>query len=127
MRRPIRIGVQIQPQHADYATLRAVWREVEALGVDTVFVWDHFYPLSPPDRMHRPGARLGDADGLHFECMTLLGAIAASTERVEFGALVLSNGYRNPNLTARHGAHPRSDFGWSPYSRDRRRLVATRF
>jgi probable F420-dependent oxidoreductase len=96
----VRIGVQVQPQHADYATLRAVWREAEALGVDTVFVWDHFYPLSQPGSMHRPGARLGDADGLHFECMTLLGALAATTERVEFGALVLSNGYRNPNLTA---------------------------
>ena len=42
----MRVGVQVQPQHADFEGMRRAWREAEELGVDTIFTWDHFYPLS---------------------------------------------------------------------------------
>jgi probable F420-dependent oxidoreductase len=84
----IRIGVQIQPQHSDFAAMQRAWREVEELGADTIYTWDHFYPL------------YGDPEGLHYDGLVSLTALAAATSRVKIGGLVFCNSYRNPQLLA---------------------------
>jgi probable F420-dependent oxidoreductase len=84
----MRVGVQIQPQHADFEAMRRAWAEADELGVDSIFTWDHFFPLS------------GDPDGKHFEGISTLSALACATSRAQVGALVICNAYRNPELLA---------------------------
>lgn len=69
------VGVTLPQFRHDAETAVVVARQAEAVGLDGVFVFDHLWPLGQPTR-----------PALHS--LTLLGALAAETERVAMGPLV---------------------------------------
>ena len=99
--------------------IRSMAETCEEVGFDSVWLNDHFMFRPPPDR---------DEVYPWMECLVGLGAIAAITSRVRFGALVAGVPYRNPALFAKMSttldviSHGRSivgiGAGWHKYEFD---------
>ncbi len=77
-----------EPERAWQRTCE-VTRHAERLGVESIWLFDHFTTTPRP------------TDELTFESFTSLSALAAMTERVRLGQIVICNGFRNPALTAK--------------------------
>jgi F420-dependent oxidoreductase-like protein len=80
-----------EPERA-WARTVAVTQQAEALGFESVWLFDHFHTVPRP------------TDEITFESFTSLSALAALTDRVRLGQIVLCNGFRNPALTAKMAA-----------------------
>ncbi len=76
----------------DYPELERFTIEAEAIGYETVWIFDHFLPLYTD-----PGERC-------LEATTTLTALLVRTSRIRGGFLVLGNSYRHPAIVAKLGA-----------------------
>jgi alkanesulfonate monooxygenase SsuD/methylene tetrahydromethanopterin reductase-like flavin-dependent oxidoreductase (luciferase family) len=84
------IGVVLPQVAADWPQVLEASEHAEAAGADSVWVIDHVLGF-PADR------------GI-LEAWTVMSAVAARTERVEIGAQVLCQSFRNPALLAKMAA-----------------------
>ena len=90
--RGMRIGFKTSQTNVDWPTLKATWELGDSLPVfDSGWIFDHFVALGP------------DGGGSH-EAFALIGALAAVTNRLQLGHMVLGNTYRHPALVAKSGA-----------------------
>jgi F420-dependent oxidoreductase-like protein len=66
-----------------------VARQADRLGFESIWLFDHFHTVPRP------------TDEITFESFTTLSALAALTERVRLGHVVICTAFRNPALTAK--------------------------
>jgi F420-dependent oxidoreductase-like protein len=66
-----------------------VARQADRLGFESIWLFDHFQTVPRP------------TDEITFESFTTLSALAAQTDRVRLGHIVICTAFRNPALTAK--------------------------
>lgn len=110
----LRFGIKTAQHHAEYADILRVWKEADSIDTfEHAWLFDHFAPIQ------------GDLDGPCMDGWTLLGALAAETERIRLGLMVTGNTYRHPAVLAKIAttvdviSNGRLDFGvgagWNEY------------
>jgi alkanesulfonate monooxygenase SsuD/methylene tetrahydromethanopterin reductase-like flavin-dependent oxidoreductase (luciferase family) len=85
----IKIGALCWNQYTDWASLLGAGRRADRLGFDSLWTWDHVYPI------------VGSEMGPMFEGYLTITAWAQATQRVRLGLMVGANPFRNPALVAK--------------------------
>jgi alkanesulfonate monooxygenase SsuD/methylene tetrahydromethanopterin reductase-like flavin-dependent oxidoreductase (luciferase family) len=89
MTEAIRLGALCWNQYTTWPELREAGIRADGLGYDSLWTWDHLYPI------------VGSDDGPIFEGWLTLAAWAEATETVRIGLMVGANTFRNPALVAK--------------------------
>jgi alkanesulfonate monooxygenase SsuD/methylene tetrahydromethanopterin reductase-like flavin-dependent oxidoreductase (luciferase family) len=86
---PLKFGANCWNQYSDWPAFLAAQQRAERLGYDSLWTWDHLYPI------------VGDHQGPIFEAYVAMAAVAQSTSRATIGLMVGANTFRNPALVAK--------------------------
>ena len=96
----VKVGVILPAAEADghgetpgWPEIRSFARAAEEHGLDSVWMFDHLFDQTDA----------GSVEGMH-EAWTIASAVAATTDRVQIGTLVLCTSFRSPGLTAKMAA-----------------------
>jgi alkanesulfonate monooxygenase SsuD/methylene tetrahydromethanopterin reductase-like flavin-dependent oxidoreductase (luciferase family) len=85
----IKIGALCWNQYTAWPALLEAGVRADALGYDTLWTWDHVYPI------------VGDSHGPNYEGWLTITAWAQATKRIRIGLMVGANTFRAPTLTAK--------------------------
>jgi F420-dependent oxidoreductase-like protein len=86
---PFKAGVLVWNQYTTWADMRGAALDADRLGYDSLWTWDHLYPI------------VGDPNGPMLEAYTILGAWSQLTAKPALGLMVGANTFRNPALVAK--------------------------
>jgi alkanesulfonate monooxygenase SsuD/methylene tetrahydromethanopterin reductase-like flavin-dependent oxidoreductase (luciferase family) len=86
---PVKTGVLVWNQYTDWPAMSAAATRIETLGYDSLWTWDHLYPI------------VGDPRGPMLEGWLILGGWSQVTTRPTIGLLVGANTFRNPALVVK--------------------------
>jgi len=86
---PIRTGVLVWNQYTDWPAMRDTARRIDELGYDSLWTWDHLYPI------------VGDPHGAFLEGYTVLAGWSQVTAQTSLGLMVGANTFRNPALVVK--------------------------
>ena len=89
MANDVKLGVLLWPQYTEWQPLQDAAQRADELGFDSLWTWDHLYPI------------VGDWRGPIFEGYLTLAGWAAVTKRATLGLMVGANTFRNPALVVK--------------------------
>lgn len=86
---PLKLGANCWNQYTDWPTFLAAQQRADGLGYDSIWTWDHVYPI------------VGSHEGPILEGYTAMAAVASTTRRASVGLMVGANTFRDPALVAK--------------------------
>jgi alkanesulfonate monooxygenase SsuD/methylene tetrahydromethanopterin reductase-like flavin-dependent oxidoreductase (luciferase family) len=85
----VKIGALCWNQYTEWPPLLAAGIRADELGYDSLWTWDHLYPI------------VGDSHGPNYEGWLTITAWAQATTQIRIGLMVSANTFREPTLSAK--------------------------